>query len=95
MVTIRLRRTGCNNGPSFRVVATDSRSPRDGRFIELGTGTFEANIQNYDDVTYYWNDEEVSEETYKAELARLFDTDRATYIDTGVEYDAFAAQLRS
>ena len=35
MVTIRLRRTGCNNGPSFRVVATDSRSPRDGRFIEI------------------------------------------------------------
>lgn len=68
---------------------------RDGRFIELGTGTFEADIQNYDDVTYYWNDEEVSEETYKAELARLFDADRATYIDTGVEYDAFTAQLRS
>lgn len=35
MVTIRLRRTGCNNGPSFRIVATDSRSPRDGRFIEI------------------------------------------------------------
>lgn len=68
---------------------------RDGRFTELGTGTFEADIQNYDDVTYYWNDEEVSEETYKAELARLFDADRATYIDTGVEYDAFTAQLRS
>jgi small subunit ribosomal protein S16 len=34
-VTIRLRRTGCNNQPSFRVVATDSRSPRDGRFIEI------------------------------------------------------------
>lgn len=35
MVTIRLRRTGCNRMPSFRVVATDSRSPRDGRFIEV------------------------------------------------------------
>lgn len=35
MVTIRLRKTGCNNAPSFRVVATDSRSPRDGRFIEI------------------------------------------------------------
>lgn len=35
MVTIRLRKTGCKNAPSFRVVATDSRSPRDGRFIEI------------------------------------------------------------
>ncbi|MDD5708017.1 MAG: 30S ribosomal protein S16 [Kiritimatiellae bacterium] len=34
-VTIRLRRTGCNNQVSFRVVATDSRAPRDGRFLEV------------------------------------------------------------
>ena len=33
-VKIRLRRTGCNNCISFRVVATDSRSPRDGKFLE-------------------------------------------------------------
>lgn len=35
MVTIRLRKVGCTNAPSFRVVAADSRSPRDGRFIEI------------------------------------------------------------
>ncbi len=35
MVVIRLRKCGCTNKPSFRVVATDSRSPRDGRFIEI------------------------------------------------------------
>ena len=34
-VTIRLSRTGCNNKPSYRVMVTDSRSPRDGRFIEI------------------------------------------------------------
>jgi len=34
-VKIRLRRTGCNNCVSYRVVATDSRSPRDGKFLEL------------------------------------------------------------
>jgi small subunit ribosomal protein S16 len=34
-VKIRLRRTGGNNDVSYRVVATDSRSPRDGRFIEV------------------------------------------------------------
>ncbi len=33
-VKIRLRRTGSRNAACFRVVAADSRSPRDGRFIE-------------------------------------------------------------
>ena len=34
-VSIRLRRTGSNRRPSYRVVVADSRSPRDGRFIEI------------------------------------------------------------
>jgi small subunit ribosomal protein S16 len=34
-VSIRLRRTGTVRRPSYRVVVTDSRSPRDGRFIEI------------------------------------------------------------
>lgn len=34
MVRIRLRRVGAKNQPSYRIVVTDSRSPRDGRFIE-------------------------------------------------------------
>ena len=34
-VSIRLRRTGTTRRPSYRVVVTDSRSPRDGRFIEI------------------------------------------------------------
>ena len=33
-VKIRLTRTGAKNSASFRVVAADSRSPRDGRFLE-------------------------------------------------------------
>lgn len=33
-VTVRLRRTGAKNSASYRVVAADTRSPRDGRFIE-------------------------------------------------------------
>ena len=35
MVAIRLRRMGSNRRPAYRVVVTDSRSPRDGRFIEI------------------------------------------------------------
>lgn len=34
MVTIRLRRMGAINRPSYRVVVTDSRSARDGKYIE-------------------------------------------------------------
>lgn len=34
MVKIRLRRTGAKKQPHYRVVVTESRSPRDGRFIE-------------------------------------------------------------
>ena len=33
-VTIRLTRAGSKKVPFYRVVAADSRSPRDGRFIE-------------------------------------------------------------
>jgi small subunit ribosomal protein S16 len=34
MVSIRLRREGTKNSPFYRVVVTDQRSPRDGKFIE-------------------------------------------------------------
>ena len=33
-VKIRLKRMGANKKPFYRVVVADSRSPRDGRFIE-------------------------------------------------------------
>lgn len=34
-VSIRLRRMGSTRRPAYRVVVADSRSPRDGRFIEI------------------------------------------------------------
>ena len=34
MVKIRLKRMGMKKMPFYRLVVTDSRSPRDGRFIE-------------------------------------------------------------
>ncbi len=37
-VKIRLRRMGRKKAPFYRIVVADSRSPRDGRFIEeIGT----------------------------------------------------------
>lgn len=35
MVRIRLRRVGARNQASFRIVAADKRSPRDGRFLAI------------------------------------------------------------
>lgn len=34
MVKIRLKRVGTKFKPHYRIVVTDSRSPRDGKFIE-------------------------------------------------------------
>jgi small subunit ribosomal protein S16 len=37
-VKIRMKRVGAKNTPVFRIVVADSRSPRDGKFIEeIGT----------------------------------------------------------
>ena len=40
MVKIRLRRMGAKKAPYYRIVVADSRSPRDGRFIEE-SGTYD------------------------------------------------------
>ena len=34
-VRIRLRRVGRKKSPSYRIVVADSKSPRDGKFIEI------------------------------------------------------------
>ncbi len=34
MVRLRLTRRGAKKKPFYRIIATDSRAPRDGRFIE-------------------------------------------------------------
>ena len=39
-VAIRLRREGALNRPYFKIVVTDKRSPRDGKFIEI-VGTYD------------------------------------------------------
>ena len=41
-VSIRLRREGATNRPYYKIVVADSRSPRDGKFIEI-IGTYDPN----------------------------------------------------
>ena len=48
-VKLRLKRIGSKQKPFYRIVAADSRSPRDGRFIET-VGTYDP-IKGKDKVT--------------------------------------------
>ena len=52
-VKIRLRRMGQKKAPFYRVIVADSRSPRDGRFIEE-IGTYDPNT---DPSTFNINEE--------------------------------------
>jgi small subunit ribosomal protein S16 len=57
-VSIRLRREGAKNRPYYKVVVADSRSPRDGKFIEI-IGTYDPKKPGYNstlklDRAEYW-----------------------------------------
>lgn len=57
-VRIRLKRIGTHKKPYYRLVVADSRSPRDGRFIEM-LGTYDplkkpAEIKVNQDKTLSW-----------------------------------------
>jgi small subunit ribosomal protein S16 len=58
MVRIRLRRVGAKNQPSYRIVAADKESPRDGRFLEIlgfyNPRTEPATIQLKEDRIFDW-----------------------------------------
>lgn len=58
MVRIRLRREGRKKNPMYRIVVADSRSPREGRFIEI-IGTYqprktEGAVELKQDRANYW-----------------------------------------
>ena len=55
---IRLRRLGAKKKPTYRFVATDSRMPRDGRFVEI-LGFYNpiekpATVKIFEDKMTYW-----------------------------------------
>jgi len=58
MVRIRLRRTGFRNQPSYRIVAAEKESPRDGRYLEIlgsynpRTDPFTISVQ--EDRVFHW-----------------------------------------
>jgi small subunit ribosomal protein S16 len=58
MVRIRLRRVGSRNQPSYRIVAADKESPRDGKFLEIlghyNPRTEPSTIQINEERLYHW-----------------------------------------
>lgn len=77
-VKIRLTRTGRHNDPSYRIVAADSRFPRDGRYIEL-LGTYDPKEVN--------NAAKIDEEKaikWIRNGAQLSDTVRALFSKQGI-----------
>ena len=58
MVRIRLRRIGLKGQPTYRIVAADKESPRDGRFLEIlgfyNPRTNPATIHVKEDRAYHW-----------------------------------------
>ena len=58
MVRIRLRRIGLKGQPTYRIVAADKESPRDGRFLEIlgfyNPRTQPATIHVKEDRAFHW-----------------------------------------
>jgi small subunit ribosomal protein S16 len=58
MVRIRLRRIGLKGQPTYRIVAADKESPRDGRFLEIlgfyNPRTNPATIHVKEGRAYHW-----------------------------------------
>jgi len=77
-VKIRLRRIGARKRPFYRLVVTDSRSPRDGRFLEI-LGTFDPLTEP---VTLKLDTEKTKAWLQKG--ARPSDTARKFLIDNGL-----------
>jgi len=58
MVRIRLRRIGLKGQPTYRIIAADKESPRDGRFLEIlgvyNPRTNPATIHIKEDRVFHW-----------------------------------------
>lgn len=78
MVKIRLQRYGKKKAPFYRIVATDSRNPRDGRFIEI-VGTYNP-LTN--PVTVKINSESVTAWINKG--AKVTDTVKSILVKEGI-----------
>ncbi|NLB73611.1 MAG: 30S ribosomal protein S16 [Firmicutes bacterium] len=87
---IRLARTGAKGQPSYRVVVADSRSPRNGRFIEIlghyNPRTKPATIEVDREKTEEWlNRGALPTESARSVLVRAGVIDQTTEASGGVD----------
>ena len=78
-VKIRLRRMGQKKAPFYRIIVADSKSPRDGRFIEE-IGTYDPT----QDPTVYKVDEEAAKR-WRANGAQPTDIVAKIFKQAGIE----------
>ncbi len=100
MVRIRLRRVGSKKQPSYRIVVANSRSPRDGRYIEIigfyNPRTEPATMQLKEDRALYWLQKGAQpSETVGYILTELGTMDRLARLKTGEDFDALVAEAEA
>ncbi len=100
MVRIRLRRVGSKGQPSYRIVVADSRSPRDGRNIEVigfyNPRTEPATMEVKEDRALYWlsNGAQPSD-TLAYILTTLGTMDRLARLKKGEALEALIAEAEA
>lgn len=100
MVRIRFRRVGARSQPSFRIVATDRRSPRDGRFLEIlgqyNPRTEPATVSVDEARLFHWltNGAQPSDSVRSA-LNRLGTWDRWSRFKAGEDLESLMAEAKA
>jgi len=97
MVKIRLRRVGAKKQPSYRVVVADSRSPRDGRFVETigfyNPRTEPPTVEIKEDRALYWLSQGAQPtDAVAGLLTRLGTMDRLARYKSGESLDVLVAE---
>jgi small subunit ribosomal protein S16 len=100
MVKLRLRRVGAKKQASYRIVATDSRSPRDGRFIEVigfyNPRTEPETVQIKEDRALYWlNVGAQHTEAVTRLLKKMGTLDRFERLKQGESMEALVAEAEA
>jgi small subunit ribosomal protein S16 len=100
MVRIRLRRVGSKGQPSYRIVVTDQRSPRDGSFIE-NIGFYNPRTQpstdivKEDRVLYWLNVGAQPSDSVASILRRTGTLDRFARLRKGEAIDTLVAEANA
>jgi small subunit ribosomal protein S16 len=98
MLKIRLRRVGAKKQPSYRVVVADSRSPRDGRFVEMigfyNPRTEPPTVELKEDRVLYWLSQGAQpSDSVTSLLKRQGTLDRLTRLKSGESMEALLAEV--